>query len=56
MVIFGVYKDLSYSYREGIGKKLKSMAQPYKAKVFEKKKKIEFYVGVIEIGDNPIGA
>ena len=40
MVIFGVYKDLSYSYREGIGKKLKSMAQPYKMKVLKKVDKV----------------
>ena len=30
------HKDLSYSYREGIDEKLKSMAQPYKMKVLKK--------------------
>ena len=44
---------MSNSYREGTKEKLKSMAQPYKTKVW--KKLIEFYVDGIEIGDNPIG-
>ena len=30
------YKGLSYSNREGIDEKLKSMAQPYKMKVLKK--------------------
>ena len=43
----GIHKDLSYSYREGIDKKLKSMAQPYKMTVFEYKL-LESYVDGIE--------
>ena len=37
MMVFWVHKDMSNSYREGIDKKLKSMAQPYKTKVLKKK-------------------
>ena len=33
---FGVHKDLSNSYREGIDEKLTCMAQPYKTKVLRK--------------------
>ena len=33
MMVFGVHKGLSNSYKEGIDKKLKCMAQPYKTKV-----------------------
>ena len=36
MTVFWVHKDLSYSYGEGIGKKLKCMAQPHKMKVLKK--------------------
>ena len=53
MVVFGVHKDLSYSYREGIDEKLKCMAQPYKTKVL--KKKVQVYVDGIEMCQNPIG-
>jgi len=35
MAVFGVQKDLSFSYREGIYEKLKSMAQPYNTKVLK---------------------
>ena len=48
-----VHKELSNSYREGVDKKLKCMAQPYKTKVFLKL--VEFYVDGIEICENPIG-
>ena len=37
---FGVHKDLSYSYREGIGKKLKYRQKPYKMKVLKKSDKL----------------
>ena len=33
---FSVHKELSYSYREGIDEKMKSMYQPYKTKVLKK--------------------
>ena len=49
-----VPKELSKSYREGTTQKLKSMALPYKTKVWRKVDR-EFYVDGIEIGDNPIG-
>ena len=53
-VPFWVHKELSKSYREGIGQKLKSMALPYKTEVWTKKS-IEFDVDGIEIGDNILG-
>ena len=49
----GIHKELSKSYREGTTQKLKSMALPYKTKVWTKL--IEFYVDGIEIGDNLLG-
>ena len=36
MTVFWVHKDMSNYYREGIDKRLKSMAQPYKTKVLKK--------------------
>ena len=41
-----VHKELSNSYREGIDEKLKSMAQPYKTKVLQKKKRHMAVFGV----------
>ena len=35
MTVFGVHKDMLNSYREGIDKKMKSMAQPYKTKALK---------------------
>ena len=37
---FWVYKDLSCSYREGIGKKLKYRQKPYKMQVWQKSDKL----------------
>ena len=48
------HKELSKSNREGTAQKMKSMALPYKTKVWQKKL-IEFYVDGIEIGDNLLG-
>ena len=36
LTVFWVHKDMSNSYREGTAQKLKSMAQPYKTKVWQK--------------------
>ena len=46
-------RDISKSNRGGLAKKMKSMAQPYKTKVLQKRL-IEFHVDGMEIGDNPI--
>ena len=36
LTVFGVHKGMINSYREGTAQKLKSMALPYKTKVWQK--------------------